>query len=423
MVQFVLSRLTFIALLTFLCALEALGNNIPFRHFSIADGLPHENVRAITQSPDGRIWVGTSAGLIYYNGQLFEQVHFTGAAGTVNINEVLTLENGAVWVSTSHQGIWQVQHHKAVQAHDALKEVTARRMVAHNSSLLLFADRALWQVDIATDQLVSLEYRYPARLNELASATNDEKRVVSADVSEDGQHWILDYRFGPGMLSSDGSVRFLDAKASPGWYALQFDERGMGWMTHEGRGLFRFDPRSGEITQVIETVGVRHICVTPQMIVVTSYQEGALFWDLDKEVQLPAMNEASGLPTNRINCIFRDHEGNSWIGTQIGLLHISQPGVKHLLNVDDSPLVNLNDIFRQSDGTVWASSHTEGLFQLAPEYKSVRPAGETRWSDLFRGQDGRLHALGLNGWYAYEDRWGMASDSILLRGVSWGCRS
>ena len=109
------SRVLFTGMLTFLFsfAIEASGNDIPYRHYSIQDGLPHENVSAIEQTPDGRIWVGTSAGLSFNTGRQFKAVRFLGAIGTVNVREIEPTENNEVWVATNHQGIWKARFEHA----------------------------------------------------------------------------------------------------------------------------------------------------------------------------------------------------------------------------------------------------------------------------------------------------------------------
>ena len=403
MIHLASTRLLIITVLGLLFTVRAGANNIPYRHYSIAEGLPHENIKSIAQTADGRLWVGTSAGLSFYDGQGFQTVHFADAIGTVNVLEVQSVGREEVWVSTNHQGIWKVNNRRATRPFNELARVKASRVLIYNNTLYVFSQTAVWRASLNSDDIESIPFQY------ILDGVNGEKEaageVVSADISPEGAVWVLDLKRGPGMMLPDGSIHFLRMPAwmtSEGWHSIRFDERGMGWATHETRGLFRFEPDSGKISRVLKEVGVGHICITPQMIVVTSYNHGALYWDLEKNASLPPLNEAAGLPTNRINCIFRDHEGNAWIGTQIGLLHLNHPGVKHRVEVDTRPLVNLNNILLHENEEIWASSYTEGLFQLSPEYKSVQPQDEAQWSDLFKGQDGRLHALGMSGWYTYD---------------------
>ena len=256
-----------------------------------------------------------------------------------------------------------------------------------------------------TDRVSRRDYIYPnGKKNDTGRGSNRLSGIVSAEISIDGEKWVLDRRLGPGRLMNDGEVQFINIPASlknDGWYSIRFDEYGTGWITHEKKGLFRFDPDSGKIDLVIAAQGVRHICVTPMMIAVTSFDLGTLYWDIKNKKQTRALNEQSGFPTNRVNCIFRDIEKNVWVGTQIGLVQMNHPGVRHLDSISNTPLVNMIEVIRDSDQAVWAVSQTEGVFQLHPE-KYMEPDMMAKWTDFFVGRDGNIHLLSTNGWHAHN---------------------
>ncbi len=379
------------------------ANSIPYRLYTISDGLPHENIQTIEQTPDGRLWVGTSAGLSFYTGTGFIPVRFLNARSTVNIREIVPLENDDVWVATNQVGIWQVRYQHAVQPFPELANVRASRMIARNDTLYAFSEQEIWQVALNNNTVSSTAYKVNDGNGEAGSSTGTTE-IVSADITRGGHQWVLDRKRGPGRLMEDGTIHFLSTEENEGWYAIRFDGDGTAWVTHEKDGLFRFKPEMAELEWVFSDVGLMHICITPQMVVLTSYNQGALYWSLMQDQMMMSMNEESGLPTSRVNCMYRDHEGNGWVGTQIGLIHISHPGVKHHMEVEHRPLLNINAVYNDIDQSLWASSLTEGLFQLYPEQRSVFPAEESRWTDLFKGQDNRLYALGGSGWFVYDSQ-------------------
>lgn len=383
--------------------LQVLASSIPYRLYTISDGLQHENIQTIEQTPDGRLWVGTSAGLSFYTGTGFVPVRFLDASSTVNILEIVPLGNDDVWVATHQLGIWQVRYQNAVQPFPELANVRASRLIARNDTLFAYGRQHVWRVSLKDETVEQLAYKFDPLEHDAHVAGIVGPDIVSADRASNGSTWILDKNRGPGQLFADGSIRFHDTSADAGWFALRFDNEGIAWVSHEKKGLFKLDPATGAFELVIDEVGVRHICVTPTMIVVTSHNKGALYWSLTQNRLMPPLNEDSGLPTNRVNCMYRDHEGNGWVGTQIGLIHISHPGVKHYMEIEQQPLLNLNAVYNHEDQSLWASSFTQGLFQLHPEQKSVMPMGEDLWTDLFRGQDGRMYALGGSGWFTYAE--------------------
>lgn len=406
-----------IVVVLFSFVLEASANDIPYRHYSIQDGLPHENISTIEQTPDGRMWVGTSAGLAFNTGRQFKAVRFLGAIGTVNVREIEPTSYNEVWVATNHQGIWKARFEHAKRPYEELANVHARRLIEKNDSLFVFSQRELWIVSLENDAITKIDYDYPERYN-IANRDQSAKQrlmgVVGADIAPDGTKWLLDRTKGPGLLKEDGSIEFYQTPQGiekNGWYSLEFDDKGIGWITNEKTGLYRFDPARGSLDLVIATPGVRHICITPMVIAVTSYDHGTLYWNHNTNMQAPTLNEESGFPTNRVNCIFRDKEKNVWVGTQIGLIHMSHPGVMHLDNISNTPLVNMIDVLKHSDSSIWAASQTEGIFQMLPE-SIMESSYMSHSTDFFRGKDGRLHILGEQGWYAYnkEQHWHVVEE-------------
>ena len=141
-----------------LSVMEANANNMPYRLYTIADGLPHENIQTLEQTPDGRLWVGTSAGLSFYTGSGFMPVRFLTAPSTVNVLEIEPLDNDDVWVATHQLGVWQVRYQHAVQPFPELARVRASRLMAHNDTLHVFGARESWRVDLRHESVTHQPY-------------------------------------------------------------------------------------------------------------------------------------------------------------------------------------------------------------------------------------------------------------------------
>ncbi len=378
------------------------GSRVPFRHYSIPEGLPHENVRALAQTVDGRLWIGTSAGLSVFNGVQFVDIDFAGLARPASVYELEPMPDGGVWVATVSQGVWFVQDGKATQPFPILADEHIHRFVLRQDTLYLFGSQVKWSIDLATNSIERTLYRY-------APGTPAGAGIVSADIAPDGTIWVLDGRLGPGKVMPDGMVHFRDEFAqmqASAWRFVRFDMYGTGWVTHQHEGLYRITADDG-LELVLAANGAEHICVTPDRIAVASGRLGGLMWDLQKEAPITPLNEQRGLPTNRINCLFRDNEGNTWIGTQDGLVQLINPGVEHLTETAGQPLVELESIGRAGDGSVWVASRSEGLVRVAPRPGVFQPAADARWSSLIDAMDGHLYALEDHAWYRFlgEERW------------------
>ncbi|MBX7183731.1 MAG: diguanylate cyclase [Vicinamibacteria bacterium] len=74
------------------------------------NGLPHNTMRAIVQSRDGYIWLGTYGGLVRFDGVRFKV--FDNRNSGLRDNEVRTLaedRDGAIWVGTSSGGLHRLR--------------------------------------------------------------------------------------------------------------------------------------------------------------------------------------------------------------------------------------------------------------------------------------------------------------------------
>ncbi|MEI2755880.1 MAG: two-component regulator propeller domain-containing protein [Chitinophagaceae bacterium] len=82
-------------ILSLLCNISFLkAQNLPtsFDHYNIIDGLPDNNINAITQDKYGFIWIGTSNGLARFDGKNFTE--FSGAKNIAPLpsNEILSIK-------------------------------------------------------------------------------------------------------------------------------------------------------------------------------------------------------------------------------------------------------------------------------------------------------------------------------------------
>ena len=72
------------------------------RSWHIQDGLPDEVIQAIAQTPDHYLWVGTSKGLLRFDGQNFTQFEGQDSAllRAQDILSLLAARDGSLWIGT-----------------------------------------------------------------------------------------------------------------------------------------------------------------------------------------------------------------------------------------------------------------------------------------------------------------------------------
>jgi ligand-binding sensor domain-containing protein len=80
------------------------------RCYSIADGLPHNDVRSITEASDGSMWVGTLLGLSEFapgaaRGRLFHTYTTAHGLSQAQIYKVAEDRDGNLWIGTRTGGV------------------------------------------------------------------------------------------------------------------------------------------------------------------------------------------------------------------------------------------------------------------------------------------------------------------------------
>ncbi len=77
------------------------------RIWRIQDGLPEDTVQAIQQSQDGYLWIGTTAGLVRFDGSHFHLYDHatTPALADNSVFCVLAARDGSLWIGTDGGGL------------------------------------------------------------------------------------------------------------------------------------------------------------------------------------------------------------------------------------------------------------------------------------------------------------------------------
>jgi len=103
------------------------------------DGLPQDTIRAVIQTKDGYLWLGTDEGLARFDG--YDFVVFTKANGDLPSNSVTSLAadtDGSLWIGTSGG----LAHYRDRR----FQTYTTKQGLPDNNITMLYADHAdtLW---------------------------------------------------------------------------------------------------------------------------------------------------------------------------------------------------------------------------------------------------------------------------------------
>ena len=376
------------------------------------DGVPTE-VRALAQTTDGYLWLGTSTGLYHFDGVHFTQ--FEPLAGdvlpTTRIRRLLASRDGSLWIVWASGAVSHLRggHLDSYSEQDGLPP-TSCLVEARDGTLIAATVKGLagfkdgtWK-DIATewgfgDRKAKLVYFDKA--GTLWVLTEDRVLYLPA-----GQHHFID----PGEPAKE-SVYFAEAPDGVMWLSET------GRSAHTVRRLGDHDPvteirvgatallfdRNGSFWVGSAGDGLRRIAY-PNRI---SGQHIAQFGP-----EAEQFTAKDGLSGAYVLCSFEDLEGNIWFGTTKGLDRFRH-GVFTVVPLPKPEIRKL--ILAASDGSLWAASANDTeIYRISPQgLPEVVNSGS--FMAMCEDEAGTIWGAGLGDLhrYQYPQR---RSVNILLRG-------
>jgi signal transduction histidine kinase/ligand-binding sensor domain-containing protein len=281
-----------------------------------ADGLPQDTIRAITQTADGYLWLGTEEGLARFDG--YEFTTFDKRDGDLPSNYVTALAataDGALWIGTA-AGLTEYRDKR-------FRTFTTRDGLPDNAITGLYADHAgaLWIV-----AGVGLSRFENGRFTNYAPGPLTAVRAVV----EDGRHqlWV-------GGLS--GVSRFSAEGLTPVIGEAQLAGRFVTCMTAGADGAVWIGSSGGVLA------------ISPEGVV-RSYRT------------------AEGLPDPMVRALWCDRSGFIWAGTNRGVARFN--GHRFTVALAETGVVSVRSIAGDREGNLWVGDNS-GLSRLRDEVFTV----------------------------------------------------
>ena len=334
------------------------------------DGVPGP-VRAIAQTPDGYLWLGTEAGLYRFDGLHFvaweptfgEQIHLS------SVWSLCTSRDGSLWIGFSSGGISQLRngHLKNYSHAEGVLDGGILSIVEDgNGSIWAGGQYGLSKLDSGSWHPVGVESGYPAPGAQVLFV--DRRRTLW--VATDG----LDFG-----LSKDPVRRNTILTLAPNAKSFVATREPVGqvWMMAEAPdGDVWIADTSGHTVRPITSrnswkagikVGAEPLCVLFD-------RDGSLWIGPDqrglrrvadvRESEMAVLEQLrDGLSSDRVYSALEDREGNLWFGTAVGLDRFRENKVKAYSNeeglIPDQKLA----VASTADGSVWLVSYTGNTVQ------------------------------------------------------------
>lgn len=367
------------------------GNNYSFTQIGLYQNMP-SRVYYIYEESNGLIWLGTSEGLLRYDGNRLKSYRFDLAnepsSGKTNILQITEDETHRLWVLTNHglfrysasqdrfvPYLWGKQHIQPgavckvddgliFGGTDTLYRYSYREEQITGYVKLSTQDFYIRQIKPWYDGTLVCSNRYNHLLfynwkkrKELTFSLENPHKALDFCIGPDGNLWIADYNKGIRKIGKDGQTlaHYTAENSGLNCNLIQCISMidGKIWVGTDGGGINIIDPTSGDV-QILE-----HDSGNPH-----------------------------SLPVNTVLYIHRSRNTNSvWVSTaRRGLINIRAAHMKtyqsaplgYRLGLSEKTVLSL--CREPGQRSIWVGTDGGGINRLDPDSRSFRHYPDT-WGD------------------------------------------
>ena len=342
--------------------------------WKIRDGFSRGTIKAIAQTLDGYLWLGTEFGLLRFDG--VRAVPWQPPANqplpSDDVWSLLATRDGALWVGTA-KGVARWQDGRVTVYSELAGRVIWRVLEDHQNTVWVTAG------SVPTGRLCAI------RDDEVKCFGDDGALgygVWGLHVDRQGSLWlgVLDgiWRWAPGpprFFPMPGERDSIQAFAEDDDGALLITTR---------RGLQRFAGGRAESSRwsaLITPLDANHLLRD---------RDGALWIGTTSGVvrayqgKTETLGEADGLSGNNVRALFEDREGNIWVATSDGLDRFRDVVVSAVAERQGLSNARASGVRAAADGSLWLSTPNSVEKWANGQFTSYRARAGSRTSDNSR---------------------------------------
>ncbi len=358
------------------------------RIWQTRDGLPQETVQAVAQTPDGFLWIGTTGGLLRFDGSHFVTYDRgnTPAFHENSVFSLMTARDGTLWIGTEGGGMIRMSAQSF--RHFGVKEGLSDEFVR---TALQDRDGRIW---IGTDdglfQLPSSSAERATRID--GTAAIPAMAVHALAMTQDGTMWV-----GGSTLIAirDGRAikyplvgEYSDTRVK----SILQTRDGTIWVGTVS-GLQRLQPGAKRFERYPAVHGtVRTLRETGDgTLWIGTIGQGAYTLRAGRLAAVGAGDPGDvRLPSKTTLSLFEDTGAHLWMGTQAGLVRFSRSPVESI-SLPDASDSDFETVSADRDGSLWIAgtglTHLVDKTAIPTTFPALRGA---RVRNVFRAQDGAL---------------------------------
>lgn len=343
----------FLAAIGLACVLSiSLAQEYAFREYSLKQGLPQSQVKAINQDADGFLWVGTLGGLARFDGSNFDV--FTAENGLLN-NRITFVKFVDDTMYVGHENGVSIylgkSKFKSISS-PKIKENTKLSDLIEFQGKILVSSNGSGLFELKNDAL------QPINHNISDEELGDEFARIRKMVV---YHEKLCFGTRAGLFSSKNLKDFVHYSETEDWSIsdMATTANDQFYIATYNMGVYAYKQRNG--AAVYQMKISEHDCAQILMNSDNNY------WLLTESNEIYRSSKAfsflftqkSGLPKENINTIFVDQNSNLWLGTEgRGMIRFLGSAFAKYSNVE-APVLSVE---KDKQGRFWLGTLNDGLF-------------------------------------------------------------
>ncbi|HVU07548.1 MAG TPA: two-component regulator propeller domain-containing protein [Verrucomicrobiae bacterium] len=328
-----------------------------FRSWQREQGLPQDFIRAIAQTRDGYLWIGTDDGVARFDGVKFVSFGLPEGLHSGAVRTLFGDSNGTLWIGSVGGGLIRRQN-------DRFQTFTMKDGLPSDSITALAEDDKgrLW---VGTDAgLVIWQNGHLSALN-----TDEFKKRVITTLFRDGQGnmWIGASGLGVFEFRQNQFHQLTDLATEAllqDVHSLLVDKRGRIWIGAGDDFVLCRDGAQWRPYRIPRHMARSYVNALAEesdgTVWAASASEGLFQFKDDK---LITFNASSGLTDNSVESLLVDRQGNLWVGTDDGLNLLRQKNLFVFGQSEGLGYGAVEGLAEVAPGVIWASKPGDGLYR------------------------------------------------------------
>jgi ligand-binding sensor domain-containing protein/signal transduction histidine kinase len=376
---------------------------LTFRAWQREQGLPQNTVRALTQTRDGYLWIGSDDGITRFDGVRFVSFGLRDGWRNGRVRALLPDSSGSLWIGTAGGGLvrWQQNRFTTFTVAQGLPNDSITSLAEDSQNKLWIGTEsglAIFQNGVMTNLAAKPEFKDKT----ITTLLKDKRGLIWVGVSGEG---VFRYLNGQFERLSDPAIDGLLLDS----HCLLEDRSGRIWL---GAGDDFVLCREGEQWRRYRLP--RHLA-RPYVTALAEEADGTVWAGSVSEGlfqfragKLITINANSGLSDNFIQSLLVDREGNLWVGTAAGLNRLRRGNLAVLGQNEGlgyGPVCGMAEV---APGHIWACKPNDGLYYFqGSSFSRLLPAdANRRYADvnsLLPATDGSCFVATARGLLLFRD--------------------